>query len=234
MLNDHCFLVLPSNLWFLQPSCPIFCDDLWDLILCVYDTVVPSGAECSTLTYFLHFEIYKDEEEHFCDTWELYTIQNPVPIKQSLTRILPSSFVICCLWLLLYSIAELNNWQIPSDPYSIYYLIYHGKSQLVLDLVGQRERQITQFSVRPQRAEPSLWIPTSSLPCFSPASLLLPSVLLFHIPLVLLAPEGSGGDRMFASLCLSDCPLLSAQLFTGLTVTFIPFRPLFNCPLGVL
>lgn len=64
MLDDHCFLVLPFNLWLLQPFRPIFCDDLGDLILCVYDTVVPFGAERSTLTYFLHFEIYKDEEEH--------------------------------------------------------------------------------------------------------------------------------------------------------------------------
>lgn len=169
MLGDHCFSPPISGSYSLSAPSSVMISETW---FCVCDTVVPSGAECSTLTYFLRFEIHKDEEEHFWDTWGLYAIQNPAPIKQSLTRILPSSFVICCLGLLLYSIAELNNWQTPSDPYSTYHLSYYGKSQLVLDLVGQSERQITQFSVRPHRAETSLWISMSFPPLFSPTSLL--------------------------------------------------------------
>lgn len=160
-------------------------------------------------------------------------IQSPVSIKQSLIRTLPSSLVICCLWFLLYSNSRAE--QLADTAWPIQYLLFDlSWKKSVLDLVGQSERQIAQFSVRPQRAEPSLWIPTSPPHLVSPAFLLPSSVLLFRIPLVLLVPEGSGGNRMFASLPLSDCPLLSAQPFTGLVVAFTSFRPLFSCHLGIL
>lgn len=107
--------------------CPIFYEDLWDLVVCVYDTVVPFGAECSTLACFLHFGIHKDEEEHFMTPenympFKIWCLWNKVWSEHCLLHLL-----VCCLWLLLNS--NLNNWQILSDLYSIYYLIHYGKSQ---------------------------------------------------------------------------------------------------------
>lgn len=98
-------------------------------------------------------------------------IQNPVSIKLSLIRTLPSSLIICCLWFLLYCNSRAE--QLADTAWPIQYLLVDlSWKKSVLDLVGQSERQIAQFSVRPQRAEPSLWIPTSPPHLVSPASLL--------------------------------------------------------------
>lgn len=94
-----------SGSYSLSAPSSVMTSETW---FCVCDTVVPSGAECSTLTYFLHFEIHKDEEEPFWDTWGLYAIQKPSAYKTKFDQ--NAAFFICNLLprvtFILYSRAE--------------------------------------------------------------------------------------------------------------------------------